>query len=319
MCDRFQILSLDGGGIKGLFSAAILAHLEEDLNIRIIDHFDLITGASTGGIIALALASGMSTREIVRFYVDRGPHIFPQKRFADFKHLLKNKFCPSNLEKSLRDCFGDKLMGELQKRVVIPSYNIGEDDVYLFKTPHHERLRRDYKVPIWKAAMATSAAPTYFSSFTKLDHLRLVDGGIWANNPCMVAVAEAASMLDVQLNTIRILSLGTTDETKCRPKCLDRGGMWHWRKEAVNVILRGQSIGANTLALHLLGKNNVLRVDPKVPDGLFKLDKISEDELQAKAAHESRKVAPQVKDLFLDHLAEKKYPYIPFHKEGVKS
>jgi len=314
MIERFQILSLDGGGIKGLFSAAVLAYLEEDLNIRIADHFDLITGTSTGGIIALALASGMSPKEIVHFYVVRGPHIFPSQRFADLRHLMKHKFCPSNLKKSLRDCFGDQLLGDLHKMVVIPSYNIGDDDVYLFKTPHHERLRRDYKVPVWKAAMATSAAPTYFSSFTDLDRIRLVDGGVWANNPSMVGVAEAVSMLDVPLNSIRILSLGTTDELKSRPKCLDNGGMWHWRKEAVNVILRGQSIGANTQVQHLLGKDKVLRVDPKVPDGIFKLDKISEDELLAKAAHESRQVSPQVNDLFLGHFAEKMFPYIPFHK-----
>jgi patatin-like phospholipase/acyl hydrolase len=319
MNKRFQILSLDGGGIKGLFSAAVLAHLEEDLKVRVTDHFDLITGTSTGGIIALALASGMSPKEIVHFYVESGPHIFPQQRFADLRHLIRHKFSSSNLKKTLRNCFGEKLLCDLHKRVVIPAYNIGDDDVYLFKTPHHDRLRRDYKVPIWKAAMATSSAPTFFSSFTELDHLRLVDGGVWANNPSMVGIAEAVSMLDIPLSAIRVLSLGTTDELKSRPKCLDHGGMWHWRKEAVNVILRGQSIGANTQVQHLLGKDKVLRIDPKVPDGIFKLDKISEYELLAKAAHESRHVSPQVKDIFLSHIAEQIFPYIPYHKVEEES
>lgn len=314
MTDRFQILSLDGGGIKGLFSAAVLAFLEEDLSIKITEHFDLITGTSTGGIIALALASGMRPIEIVKFYVECGPQIFPQHRFADLKHLIRHKFSPSNLQRSLESCFGTKLMGDLQKRTVITSYNIGDDDVYLFKTPHHERLRRDYKVPIWKAGMATSAAPTYFSSFTDLDRLRLVDGGVWANNPSMVGIAEAVSMLNVPLNAIRVLSMGTTDELKSRPKSLDRGGQWHWRKEAVNVILRGQSIGANTMVQHLLGKDKVLRVDPKVPDGIFRLDKIAKDELLAKAAHVSRQTSPEVKEQFTDHIAETSFPYIPFHK-----
>lgn len=314
MTDRFQILSLDGGGIKGLFSAAVLAFLEEDLSIQITKHFDLITGTSTGGIIALALASGMRPIEIVKYYVESGPQIFPHQRFADLKHLIKHKFCPRNLQKSLETCFGTKVMGDLQKRTVIPSYNIGDDDVYLFKTPHHERLRRDYKVPIWKVGMSTSAAPTYFSSFTDLDRLRLVDGGVWANNPSMVGIAEAVSMLDVPLSAIRVLSMGTTDELKSRPKSLDRGGQWHWRKEAVNVILRGQSIGANTQVQHLLGKNKVLRIDPKVPDGIFKIDKIAEDELLAKAAHVSRQTSPEVKELFTDHIAETSFPYIPFHK-----
>jgi len=74
--DRFQILSLDGGGIKGLFSAAVLAHLEEDLGCKIVDHFDLIVGTSTGGIIALGLGYGLSPQEIVEFYVEQGPQIF---------------------------------------------------------------------------------------------------------------------------------------------------------------------------------------------------------------------------------------------------
>ncbi len=313
MIPRFQILSLDGGGIKGLFSAAVLAHLEEDLNVRVVDHFDLITGTSTGGIIALALASGMSPKEIVEFYVAHGPHIFPQQRLGGLKHYLKHKFCPSNLEKAVKACFGEKLVGNLSKRVVIPSYNLGEDEVYLFKTPHHERLRRDYKVPVWQVAMATSAAPTYFTAYTAVDRIRLVDGGIWANNPCLVGIAEAVSMLGVPLPSIRLLSLGTTDELKGRPNSLDRGGKWHWREEGINVVLRGQSIGAYTQSQHLLGKENVLRIDPKVPDGLFALDKISESELLAKAAHESRQFSPAVK-IFTNHEADKSFQYTPLYR-----
>ena len=76
MTTKFQILSLDGGGIKGLFSAAILAFLEEDLETKIIDHFDLIVGTSTGGLIALGLGAGLTPRELVEFYVANGPKIF---------------------------------------------------------------------------------------------------------------------------------------------------------------------------------------------------------------------------------------------------
>lgn len=318
MINRFQILSLDGGGVKGLFSAAVLAHLEDDLQIRIIDHFDLITGTSTGGIIALALASGMPPNDIVKFYIEKGPYIFPPHRFADIKHLIRQKFSSHTLKKSLLDCFGVNLIGELQKRVVIPSYNLGEDDVYLFKTPHHERLRRDYKVPVWMAAMATSAAPTYFSSFKELYGLRLVDGGVWANNPAMVGIAEAVSMLNIPLSTIRLFSIGTTDEVKSRPKSLDHGGQWHWKKQGIDLMLRGQSIGANSQAEHLIGKGNILRIDPKVPEGIFALDKISEEELLAKAAHESRLISPQIHNIFLDHFAENSFPYIPYHKGTSK-
>ena len=315
MTDRFQILSLDGGGIKGVFSAAVLAHLEEDLQMNVTTHFDLITGTSTGGIIALGLGLGMRPRDIVRFYVDKGPLIFPDAWTKKIRRCWRSKFNSEMISSALRECFENVLIGESKNRLVIPSYNIGEDDVYLFKTSHHERLRRDYKVPMWKVAMATSAAPTYFPSFREVDHVRLVDGGIWANNPMMVGIIEAASILKIPLERISVFSLGTTDEIKGRSKKLDHGGLWQWKTAAIDVVLRGQSIGAVTQAMHLLGKERVLRLDPKVPDKLFALDKLSAKELLSKAAHESRHVAPQFKKMFMEHIAPIFIPHHQIEKE----
>ncbi len=317
MSNKFQILSLDGGGIKGLFSAAILARLEEDLNINISDYFDLIVGTSTGGIIALGLGLGKKPHEIVRFYVEKGQTIFPESVITSLRQYWRNKFDVTHLETALKDCFGHKLLGESKKRLVIPSYNIGEDDVYLFKTSHHKRLTRDFKVPMWKVALATSAAPTYFPIFTGVDHIRLVDGGVWANNPTMIGIAEAVSTLGQSLENIWILSLGTTDEVKGRPKSLDSGGFWQWRKASVDVILQGQSRGSLTQAQHLLGKDKVFRLDPKVPAGLFALDKLSEKDLLGKAAHESRHFAPQFKEIFMNHKAPEFTPCNPKIKENL--
>ena len=315
--ERFQILSLDGGGIKGIFSAAVLAHLEDDFKISITDHFDLIIGTSTGGIIALALGMGMRPHEIVHFYVSRGADIFggrwpliPRRIWHWTRRWVRNKFNPVHLEKSLKECFGDKRLAESKKRLVIPSYNIGEDDIYLFKTPHHERLTRDHRVPMWRVAMATSAAPTYFPCFCEVDHVRLIDGGVWANSPIMIGIAEAVSMLDVNLPAIRVLSLGTTNEVKGRSSRLNRGGIWQWKYDAVDVVMKAQSIGAFTQALHLLGENKVYRIDPKVPDRLFALDKLREEELLGKAAHESRRHSPKFKQIFMGHTAPE---YEPIH------
>jgi patatin-like phospholipase/acyl hydrolase len=309
--NSFQILALDGGGIKGLFSAAVLTHLEEDLQINVTDYFDLIVGTSTGGIIALGLGIGMRPREIVRFYVKKGPEIFPRGIGFNLRQFWRNKFYTSPLENALKECFNDKLLGESRKRLVIPSYNLGDDDVYLFKTAHHERLKRDYKVPIWKVALATSAAPTYFPSFRGINHMRLIDGGIWANNPTMVGIVEAVSMLGQSLDSIKVLSLGTTDEIKIRPDKLDKGGFWQWKKAALDVFLRAQNIGTFTQALHLLGEGKVIRLNPKVPDGLFAMDKLSEKELLSKAAHESRHFSPQFREVFMNHKAQE---FKPFHK-----
>jgi len=316
MVNRFQILSLDGGGIKGIFSAAILAHLEEDLQIKVSDHFDLITGTSTGGIISLGLGLGKRPKDLVQFYIKKGPKIFPEPLLIRLRHCWRNKFDSRILGNALKDCFGDSLLGESQKRLVIPSYNLGEDYIYLFKTSHHDRLKRDYKVPVWKVAMATCAAPTFFSSFQGVDHVRLVDGGIWANNPTLVGIAEAVSMLKVPLEAISIFSLGTTDAVKGHSKKLDQGGLWQWKTAAIDVVMRGQSIGSVKQAQHLLGIDRVLRLDPKVPDKMFALDKLSAKQLLSKAAHESRHLSPQFAKMFTNHNAPPFYPCHHMNKEA---
>lgn len=310
--NRFQILALDGGGIKGIFSAAILAALEDDLKTRITDHFDLIAGTSTGGIIAIALGLGLSPREIVHFYVEHGPAIFPGASgwLRCTHHWLRHKYEAEPLESALRACFGERRFGESTKRLVIPSYNLGEDDVYIFRTPHHERLRRDLKVPAWKAARATSAAPTYFPSFRGLDGQRLIDGGVWANNPTMVALAESFGTLRVPLAETHVLSIGTTEPLNSRHRRLDTGGMLGWSKQAIEVVMRGQTIAACNQARFLVGDSNYFRIDPIVPASEFCLDGIDRTEdLIAKAAHHSRAFAPTFAERFAKHTA---IPFQPF-------
>jgi len=91
--DRFQILSLDGGGLRGMYTAAVLARLEEDLGIRIVDHFDLIAGTSTGGIIALGLGLGMTPREILEFYAAHGPRIFRDRTgLRSLRRISRTKY-----------------------------------------------------------------------------------------------------------------------------------------------------------------------------------------------------------------------------------
>jgi hypothetical protein len=124
-------------------------------------------------------------------------------------------------------------------------------------------------------------------------------------------ITEAVSMLSISLEHIYVLNIGTTDEVKAYPSCLDKGGCLSWCKAAVNVIMRGQSIGAWTQSQHLIGKDHIERLDPKVPDGLFALDKLSTDALLGKAAHESRYFCPRFKELFGGHIASE---YVPLYK-----
>lgn len=305
---RFQILSLDGGGLRGVFTAAILAAIEEDCGVSVIDSFDLIAGTSTGGILALGLGLGLSPKDMVQFYVDCGPKIFSYPSIRAFGP----KYAAENLAAVLKEKFGERAFGASAKRLVIPSFNIGENEVYVFRTAHLERLRRDYKVPAWHVGMATAAAPTYFPAHRLPDRTRLIDGGVWANNPSMVALTEAVGQphLAIPMDHVRLLSLGTVSAFRGRREELDDGGMWQWKTAAVSVIMDASSIGVANQAKALLG-DRFCRINAQGVDKDVRLDDTrSIDGLIAAAQHVSRSHMPVIADRFMKHNAA---PFTPYY------
>ena len=313
--DRFQILSLDGGGLRGMFTAAVLAHLEEDHGVRVADHFDLIAGTSTGGIIALGLGLGMSPRQILEFYTAHGSRIFRDRsRTRGARHWVLSKYSVKPLRDALTEVLGDRLFGASTKRLVITSYNLGANDVHLFRTPHLSHLRRDWRERAVDVALATTAAPTYFPAMS-LRGARLVDGGILANNPVMVALTEAIGPLQRAINEIKAFSVGTTTDVPRNSRLLDRGGRLTWAPAAVDVLMRAQSDGATKQARHFLGDKNFLRLNPTVPTGALNLDRVNADDLIGLAGHVSRSQSPEFRDRFADHFAETYNPYHPTSKD----
>ena len=308
--DRFQILSLDGGGLRGMYTAAVLACLEADLGIHVIDHFDLIAGTSTGGIIALGLGLGMSPREILDFYAKHGPRIFRDRTgLRSAKRFFRTKYSAGPLQSALDEILGDRLFGHSMKRLLITSYDIGAGDVHLFRTPHLPALVRDWREKAVDVAMSTTAAPTYFPG-RPLDGARLIDGGMWANNPAMVALTEAIGPLGHSLGAVRIFSVGTTTDVPHRHRRLDRGGLLPWAFDAVDVLMRAQSDVATRQIRHFLGNDNFLRVNSTAPTGFAKLDSVDADSLIGQAGHESRIISPEFTRKFADHTAS---AYTPCH------
>ena len=309
---RFQVLSLDGGGAKGVFTAAVLAGFEDDLGHPVADHFDLIVGTSTGGLIALALGAGLNARQIVRFYLQEARKVFPGPGWwRGLRRIFVAKYGSDGLEWAVRRVLGDAVLGESKIPLVIPAYSLAENNVYLFKTPHHPRLRRDWRVPMWEVAMATSAAPTYFPAYRlKGDGVRLIDGGIWASNPAMVGVTEAVSLFGRRLEDIRVLSLGTTSSVRARPRRLDDAGLIRWAlgPHIIDVLLAGQGAGAFAQVRNLIGKENAHRLDPPILDGEVSLDGDNADTLIAKAAHHSRSFRPAFEETFADHYRQSYTP-----------
>ena len=306
-----QVLALDGGGLRGIFTAATLAAWEEDFGTLIADHFDLIVGASTGGIIALALGLGVPPAEILSIYLEHGDRIFPrvgQARHRCLKRLRRPRYDTAELRAVLQDRFGDRLLGDSRVRLAIPSYDLAADHVHLFRTPHHRDLRRDWRVPAVEVALATAAAPTFLPAHRMEAH-RLIDGGVWANNPTLVGVAECFDRLGGERGRIRVLNVGTTSEIRERRATLDNGGLLAWRSDGLDVMLRGQGLTATNHAQLILGRPNVVRVDAPTPEGLHKLDSVTASDLIGRALAESRTRSPALADFFQHSPSS----YTPFH------
>ncbi len=310
--DRFQILALDGGGAKALFTAHILARLEQDLGVSVNDSFDLIAGTSAGGIVALALGAGLAPSEITTHFKSLVETVFPSARRRWWhrpRQLTSPIYDADALRTALEGVLGETKLGDSAKRLVIPAWDVQAGTVHIFKTPHHRRLKRDWRLPMVDVALATSAAPVYFPAARVDDH-RLIDGGVWANNPSVVSIAEAVSMLDVPLRAIRVLNVGTIDQVTNHPKRLDRGGLLNWAKPIAPLILDAGSRGGQGIAEHLIGKGNYTRFDASVPGELYSLDSAGPEDVAGLAAHVSRNLSPTYSELFASHKATKYTPLI---------
>jgi len=181
----FRILSLDGGGIMGAFSASALATFERVTGHRVVEHFDLIAGTSTGGIIAIGLAMGASADELCSFYTWKDPRSSRPWIGRKTASLGSSPDPPALLVHRAQTgdskrC-GERLLGEARTRLVIPAFDINTGKIYVFKTPHHRDYLHHADLPAVDAALATSAAPTYFPAHTIAGRGTFVDGGLWAN------------------------------------------------------------------------------------------------------------------------------------------
>ena len=162
-------------------------------------------------------------------------------------------------------------------------------------------------------ALATSAAPT-FLPVARVTKGRLIDGGVWANNPSVVAIAEAISMLGAPLESVHVLNIGTTEALTRYARRLDKGGLVQWSTKAASVVLAAGSQGARGTAEHLLGQQRYTRFDAAVPRGEFKLDKVDSAELGGWASSRSRELNPIFTEGFQSHRAGDYEPTTP-HQE----
>ena len=320
---EFRILSIDGGGIRGIFPAAFLAGLEKRYlgGSSVARYFDLIAGTSTGGIIALGLGAGLTAAALQDLYIRRGREIFPPQRWlsrlwGSVRRVVLYRYDRGALARALDETFGQKTFGASESRLCIPSFDGLHSEVYIFKTPHHPDYHRDSQERMVKVGTATSAAPTYFKPLEDGGYT-FVDGGVWCNNPIMVGLVDALACFAVPRKRIRILSLGCGGSTYTVGESQKRlGGLLAW-KDIMLAAMRLQSCNALGQAGLLIGANRIVRVDKPENGKPIDLDDYvrASRELPSAASEALENCGETIATLFLQEQAT---PYIP-HSLGKPS
>ncbi len=310
----FRILSIDGGGIRGVFPAAFLAELESRFlgGASIANHFDMIAGTSTGGIIALALAHGMTARQALNIYLERGERIFPpaaalSKVPRTLRWVFKPKHDQAALKEELLRIFGDKVLDDAVTRLVIPSFEGRHGEPFLYKTPHHPDYQKDRHKKFAHVALHTTAAPSYYPGVED-DGYVMIDGGVWANNPVMNALVDGLACFDLAREDVRILSLGTGEATFTVDERARNGGIKDWAfMRSFNAAARAQSRNALGQAYLLVGKNNVARIDVPESDTPIAMDDVQRSvrELPMVARSLVEGAGHHIERVFLDGAVEK--------------
>ncbi len=299
---KFKVLSLDGGGIRGIFPAVILSEIERELKERneeqwqIYQRVNLIFGTSTGGILGLALSLGIPAEEIKKMYFENAHLIFGgKKKFPkwlwqsshsrDNLHNLLNdifKKYNNNFPPKLRDC-------KIPVAVSIYDLHIGRPSV--LKSSYHPRFTRDPNLPILQAALSTSSAPTYFDPYSAdsyqdslgadIKFTHKVDGGVWANNPALIALIEAQKAFQIELKNINLISIGTGERIFVEEDKIKDFGLWYWlnnkRKRIIELFMQGQSQQVENL-ISLLQRG----IDRQEPEnfGYIRLNTIFKSEIE---------------------------------------
>src|SRR3954453_5981681 len=238
-----KILAIDGGGIRGLIPALVLAEIEKRTGRPICSLFDLVAGTSTGAIIACALTRPrpMPADRLAAIYEEEGPKIFDAsllKQFTSLGGVVDERYDARELVKSLQRHLGDTRLGEAVTGILVTAYDLEARQALA--------LRRGDDVSMVDAAHASSAAPTYFEP-VRIGARTLVDGGVFAITPAILAYAEANGSVEV------LASLGTGQHTRRLPyDTVKDWGQIEWAKPIIDVVFDGSADVVDTVLARLI-------------------------------------------------------------------
>jgi patatin-like phospholipase/acyl hydrolase len=293
-----RVLSIDGGGIRGLIPALVLTEIEERSGKRIWELFDLIAGTSTGGILACALCAPdpLPAEQLVGLYEDEGPKIFDRsvwQRIRSAEGLLDEKYDAAALDRALERFLSDKRLAETKPDLLIPAYNMGDPGPYFFKSRKAREEGEDYALS--EVARATSAAPTYFEPF-QLSGEALVDGGVFATNPAMCAVAEVMRFQPTA--DLLLLSLGTGQRTHKRSfDEIENWGLVEWAKPILDVVFDGVSDAVDYQLQHVLDEGHYWRLQVELTQASDEMDNANVENLADLRAQAEQLIADRSADI----------------------
>jgi patatin-like phospholipase/acyl hydrolase len=285
-----KVLSIDGGGIRGLIPALVLAEIERRTGRRIATLVDLIAGTSTGGILACALGKPepLPASEIASLYIDEGPRIFDRsllKRITSVEGYLDERYSDKGLVRALERYLGDTRMADATVPLLLTSYDTEHREIHFLRSEGENS-----GATMVEAAHATCAAPTYFEP-VQLDGRSLVDGGVFAVNPAMCAYAEVAGALDL------LVSLGTGEHTRPLHYTDVRGwGQLEWVRPVIDVVFDGGQDAVN-FQLHALLDDRYVRLQTELREASDDLDDASEANLARLRDEAERLIAARSADI----------------------
>jgi patatin-like phospholipase/acyl hydrolase len=312
-----KVLSLDGGGIRGIIPATVLAELELRAGRPAAELFDLIAGTSTGGILALGLSKAgpdgrpqFSADQLAELYEREGKHIFSRSiwhAIAALDNLIDEKYEANGLERVLQTYFGEARLKDAVTEVLVTAYELETREPWFFAR-HKARAKPDENdFPMRAVARATSAAPTYFEPLhvSEQPSRALVDGGVFANNPGLCAYVEALKLYDSP--DVLVVSLGTGQYTRpIRYRDAKGWGLAQWAQPILDVVFDGVSDTVDhqlkMLCVETEGIERYYRFQAELDEASDDLDETDEANI-ARLKQQARRIIA-AEDERLDRLAE---------------
>ena len=314
MSRPYRILSLAGGGVRGIFQAEFLASLEKQLKDDFSNRVDLVVGTSTGALVGLAIALKIPIGDIVAFYRTEAHKVFDRRLFSNVRK--GPHYDQGALRALLERVYKKKKLCDAEASVVITSAALDRHQHRIFSNIP-ALSGTDHEISAADAALASAAAPTYFAPVAFADGaLSYVDGGVWANSPSLLAVLIAHYQLGVPLDAIRLLSVGTgfyptgispAAYRELRP--MSPGAI----RSMLELMWGCQASFSETYADVLVPKGHYLRVDAQLQQDI-PLDDVdaSITILPALAEQEAHRLAGQIGQLFVAQPGDAGHPTPPW-------